>query len=57
VQTGAGFSISLWNDLITGGYGWNLGLPGNPPYYFVGVGLLELLQEFRKVRPAEVTAE
>ena len=56
-ETGIGMSMSLWDDLITGGYGWNLGAPRNPPYYFVGIGLLELLQQFKTVRPADTTAK
>ena len=50
-ETGLGFSGSLWGDLVTLGYGWNVGIKGSPPYYFIGVGLLELLQQFRKINP------
>lgn len=50
-ETGLGVSASLWGDLVTAGYGWNVGIKGSPKYYFVGVGLLELLQQFRKISP------
>jgi len=49
-ETGAGLSVGLWGDLVTAGYGWNLGLPGNPPYFFIGLGMLELLQKVQNVK-------
>ena len=49
-ETGVGLSLSVRDNLLTFGYGWNLGVPRNPPYYFVGIGLLEMLQQFRTVQ-------
>lgn len=50
-ETGVGLSVGICDNLVTAGYGWNLGVPGSPRYYFVGIGILELLQQFRTVRP------
>lgn len=48
VEVGSGVALSLWDDLITGGYGWNLGVTANKPYFFVGIGILDLLHKMNK---------
>lgn len=51
VETGLGVSVGVRDNLLSFGYGWNIGAGGNP-YYFIGVGLIELLQQFKTVRPS-----
>lgn len=53
-ETGLGFAFSLRDNLFTGGIGWNLAVRDNRQYYFIGIGLLELLQQFKKIRPGDL---
>ncbi|MFH1737529.1 MAG: hypothetical protein ABIH23_00880, partial [bacterium] len=48
VEVGTGLGVSLWGDLVTGGYGWNLGVQSDRQYYFVGIGILDLLHKMNK---------
>ena len=48
VEVGSGVALSLWDDLVTGGYGWNRGVTANKPYFFVGIGILDLLHKMNK---------
>lgn len=49
LEVGSGVAISLWDDLLTGGYGWNLGVTRDRPYFFVGIGILDLLHKMNKI--------
>ena len=42
-QIGIGSHVSLFTDLVTVGYGYNLNANDDPDYLFVGIGLLEAL--------------
>jgi hypothetical protein len=48
VELGAGGVISLWDGLLTGGYGYNFSNNADHQYVFVGVNLLTLLQQGKK---------
>jgi len=48
MEVGSGAALSLWDDLVTGGYGVNLGVSSDRGYYFVGIGILDLLHKMKK---------
>jgi len=48
VELGAGGIISLWDGLLTGGFGYNFSNNSDHEYVFVGVNLLSLLQQGKK---------
>jgi hypothetical protein len=48
VELGAGGIVSLWDGLLTGGYGYNFSDNPEHQYVFVGVNLLNLLQQGKK---------
>ncbi|MCX5784609.1 MAG: hypothetical protein NTX59_02875 [Elusimicrobia bacterium] len=48
VEVGTGVAFSLWDDIITGGYGWNLGVTKDRHYVFIGIGILDLLDKMTK---------
>lgn len=47
VEFGIGVNLSFWNGLLNTGYGYNLSLPENREYFFVGLNLLHLLDVAR----------
>lgn len=47
VEFGVGVNLSLWNGLLNTGYGYNLSLPEDRDYFFVGLNLLHLLDVAR----------
>ncbi|MHC4299171.1 MAG: hypothetical protein ACYS7Y_18005, partial [Planctomycetota bacterium] len=47
VEFGIGPSLSFWNGLLNAGYGYNLSLPEDREYFFVGLNLLHLLDVAR----------
>lgn len=52
VEVGSGLALSLWDDLLTGGFGWNLGVSKDRSYFFVGIGILDLLHKMnRDIQP------
>ncbi len=49
VEFGLGVNLSFFGGFVTAGYGQNLARDGNRGYYFVGIGLLNVLQEAQKL--------
>ena len=49
VEFGTGLNVSLWDGLITGGYGFNLNNHEHP-YVFMGLNLLETLDRAKKLK-------
>ena len=49
VEFGSGLNLSLWDGLITGGYGFNLNNHEHP-YVFMGLNLLETLDRAKKLK-------
>ena len=43
VELGAGVNVSLWNGLIRIGYGYNLSVKEDRPYFWIGFGLFGML--------------
>jgi hypothetical protein len=44
-EVGLGINVSLFDDLVTGGFGWNLSSDdGAGEYFFVGIDLLDVLR-------------
>ena len=43
VELGAGVNLSVWNGLIRIGYGYNLSVKQDRPYYWIGFGLFGML--------------
>ncbi len=43
VELGAGVNLSVWNGLIRIGYGYNLSVKEDRPYYWIGFGLFGML--------------
>ena len=43
VELGAGVNMSLWNGLIRIGYGYNLSVTEDRPYFWIGFGLFGML--------------
>lgn len=48
VEFGAGPIVSLWDGLLTGGYGYNFSDNPEHQYVFVGINLLNLLDQGKK---------
>jgi hypothetical protein len=44
VEMGAGVNVHLLADLVQVGYGWNLTVKEKRPYWYLGIGLFELLR-------------
>lgn len=44
VEMGAGVNVHLFSDLVQLGYGWNLTIKENRTYWYLGIGLFELLK-------------
>ncbi len=49
IEIGMGFSVHFFGDVLQTGYGWNLHAPGTPRYWYVGLGILDLLNSARKL--------
>lgn len=49
LEVGSGVAVSLWDNLVTGGYGWNLGVRNDRQYVFVGIGILDLLHKMNTI--------
>ncbi len=47
VEVGVGGVVSLFGDLVSTGYGYNLQVGEDRDYWFIGIGLLELLEAVR----------
>lgn len=43
VELGAGVNLSMWGGLIRAGYGYNLSVKEDRPYYWIGFGLFGML--------------
>ena len=50
VELGAGTNLSLWGGLVRVGYGWNLSVTEDRPYFYVGFGLFGLLNQLNNMR-------
>jgi hypothetical protein len=44
VETGAGVAIHLFSDLVQIGYGWDLSVKKDRSYWYLGIGLFDLLR-------------
>lgn len=44
VEMGAGVNVHLFSDLVQVGYGWNLTVKADRTYWYLGLGLFELLK-------------
>jgi len=49
IEIGMGLSLHFFNDILQTGYGWNLHAPGNPKYWYVGLGVLGLLNSAKSL--------
>jgi hypothetical protein len=47
VELGAGLNVHLFSDLVQAGYGWNLSVKEKRSYWYLGIGLFELLKVVR----------
>lgn len=47
VEMGAGVNVHLFSDLVQVGYGWNLTVKESRSYWYLGIGLFELLEVVR----------
>ena len=48
VELGAGAIVSLWDGLLTGGFGYNFSNNSDHKYVFVGINLLSVLEQGKK---------
>ncbi len=48
VEFGVGVNLVLWNGLVTAGYGQNISASGEKNYSFLGVNLLDILNQGKK---------
>ncbi len=44
-------NVSLWDGLVTAGGGYNLSINDDNEYVFVGIGLLEAVDQVKGVLP------
>ncbi|MEE8105707.1 MAG: hypothetical protein V3T86_09255 [Planctomycetota bacterium] len=51
VEFGMGFSASVLDGLLVGGYGWNLMSESDREYYFIGLDLFAMLNSAKKKLP------
>ena len=47
VEFGFGGQVALWGGLAVFGYGYNVSVSSNNEYYFVGIGLTEMLSKMQ----------
>lgn len=50
VEFGLGVQTSVFGGLITGGYGWNLSVPDDREYFYIGIDLFDLLLQGSKLQ-------
>lgn len=47
VELGTGVAVQFFSDLVQLGYGWNLSVKQDRQYWYLGVGLLQLVQRLK----------
>lgn len=52
VEIGVGGALHLFDDLVQIGYGWNLSVAEKRPYWYLGLGLFDLVQGLASKRAA-----